>query len=86
MREQRHIARIFGQVIGPHFGLIGAPVEQVCQALAYLGVQLDATRNAKATGDDVAFIHAYNSAIDVWVVPTDEGRVAAEEAIQLLHL
>ena len=67
--------------IGEHDAVLR---EQVCQALAYLGVQLDATRNAKATGDHVTFIHADNSAIDVWVVPTDEGRVAAQDALALL--
>jgi acetate kinase len=58
--------------------------QQVGEALAYLGVQVDAARNAKATGDQVVSIHADNSAIDVWVVPTDEGRVAAQDALAFL--
>jgi acetate kinase len=44
-------------------------------------VRIDAARNAKAVGDSVASIHADNSAIEVWVVPTDEGRVAAQDAL-----
>ncbi len=64
--------------IGEHDALLR---QQVGEALAYLGVQIDASRNAKATGDRVVSIHADNSAIEVWVVPTDEGRVAAQDAL-----
>jgi acetate kinase len=52
--------------------------------LVYLGVQVDAARNAKAIGDQAVSIHADNSAIEVWVVPTDEGRVAAQDALAFL--
>ena len=64
--------------IGEHDAVLR---QQVGDALAYLGVQVDATRNAKATGDQVVSIHADNSAIEVWVIPTDEGRVAAQDAL-----
>ncbi len=64
--------------IGEHDAVLRA---QVCQALAYLGVHIDAARNAQATGAGVAAIHADTSAIEVWVVPTDEGRVAAQDAL-----
>ncbi len=67
--------------IGEHDAVLR---QQVGDALAYLGVQVDATRNAKATGDAVASIHADNSAVEVWVVPTDEGRVAAQDALAFL--
>jgi len=30
-------------------------------------------------------IHAPHSAVEVWVMPTDEGRVAAESALRTLH-
>ncbi len=58
--------------------------QQVADALRYLGVQLDPARNAKALGERVSAIHADNSAIEVWVVPTDEGRVAAQDALAFL--
>ena len=58
--------------------------QQVCEALHYLGVSVDAVRNQAATGDAVRAIHAEDSAIEVWVVPTDEGRVAAQEALALI--
>ncbi len=67
--------------IGEHDAVLR---QQVGDALAYLGVQVDASRNAKATGDAVASIHADNSAVEVWVVPTDEGRVAAQDALAFL--
>jgi acetate kinase len=45
---------------------------------------VDAARNAKAIGDQAVSIHTDNSAIEVWVVPTDEGRVAAQDALAFL--
>jgi acetate kinase len=50
-----------------------------------MGVQIDAAANAAARGDAVAPIHASSSTVEVWVVPTDEGRVAAEEAQALVY-
>ncbi|MFM1818201.1 MAG: hypothetical protein RL364_1061, partial [Pseudomonadota bacterium] len=47
---------------------------------------LDAQANAQARGDATVPIHAASSAVQVWVVPTDEGRVAAQEAADLLGL
>ena len=67
--------------IGEHDAVLR---QQVGDALAYLGVHIDATRNAKASGDSMVSIHADNSAIEVWVVPTDEGRVAAQDALAFL--
>jgi acetate kinase len=57
---------------------------QVCESLAYLGVRIDEARNVKALGDTLCAIHADNSDIEVWVVPTDEGRVAAQDALALI--
>ena len=58
--------------------------QQVCESLGYLGVSVDAARNQAATGDAVRAIHAEGSDIEVWVIPTDEGRVAAQEALTLI--
>jgi acetate kinase len=58
--------------------------EDVCARLGYLGVRLDPALNAQATGTRTLAIHAEGSAVEVWVVPTDEGRVAAAEAARLL--
>ncbi len=55
----------------------------VCQQLAWLGVQIDETQNSQACGDGIRAIHTNGSSIEVWVIPTDEGRVAAREAAAL---
>ncbi|MGY0197570.1 acetate/propionate family kinase [Leptothrix sp. BB-4] len=52
--------------------------------LAHLDVQLDGAANQAARGDAVAAIHTPDSRVEVWVVPTDEGRVAADAAWTLL--
>jgi acetate kinase len=56
----------------------------VCQALGWLGVNLDEALNMQAIGDQAIAIHAHDSAIEVWVIPTDEGFVAAREAAALI--
>jgi acetate kinase len=67
--------------IGEHDALLR---QQVCQALAYLGVQIDVARNTDAQGDGMCAIHADQSTVEVWVVPTDEGSVAAQDALTFL--
>jgi acetate kinase len=57
---------------------------QLCERLAWLGIVLDPLANEKATGNEVLTIHAPDSRVQVWVVPTDEGLVAAQEAARLL--
>ncbi len=57
---------------------------KVGQSLAYLGVSIDSARNQLATGDTVQPIHSDRSRVEVWVIPTDEGRVSAQEALALL--
>jgi len=57
---------------------------EVGQRLGWLGVVIDPALNAQATADQVMAIHAPESAIEVWAVPTDEGVVAAREAAKLL--
>jgi acetate kinase len=58
--------------------------QEVCLALGYLGVVVDPALNALAKGDRAMSIHAANSAVEVWVIPTDEGQVAATEAARLI--
>jgi acetate kinase len=71
----------FSGGIGEHDALLR---DQVCAGLAFLGVRIDAAANAAATGDAISPVHAQDSPVQVWVVPTDEGRVAAREAAALL--
>jgi acetate kinase len=72
----------FSGGIGEHDTQLRA---DVCARLGWMGVQIDAAANAAARGDAVAPIHASSSTVEVWVVPTDEGRVAAEEAQALVY-
>ena len=57
---------------------------QVCERLGWLGIRMDEQRNQAANGQGAYAIHAPDSAVEVWVVPTDEGRIAAKEAAALL--
>jgi acetate kinase len=57
---------------------------EVAQRLQWLGVRIEEADNRAATGDAVRPIHATGSAVELWVVPTDEGMVAAQEAARCL--
>lgn len=56
----------------------------VCAGLGFLGLKLDVQANLAATNDAITPIHAADSRVEVWVVPTDEGIVAAEEALAVI--
>ena len=58
--------------------------QQVCEQLGWLGVQIDEALNQAATGDACRAVHRPDSAVEVWVIPTDEGRVAACQALPFL--
>ncbi len=71
----------FSGGIGEH----DAPLRSdVAQRLQWLGVRIDEAANRAATGDAVRAIHAAGSAVELWVVPTDEGVVAAQQAARCL--
>ncbi len=59
--------------------------EHVCERLHWLGIRLDPQRNQEATGKEAYAVHAPESSVEIWVIPTDEGRVAAREAAALLQ-
>ncbi|MEY4416220.1 MAG: hypothetical protein RIQ53_3513 [Pseudomonadota bacterium] len=63
--------------IGEHDAVVRAGL---VEGLAFLGLRLDAQANRAATGDAVCRIDAADSRTEIWVVPTDEGRVAARQA------
>lgn len=57
----------------------------VCSALSYLGVSIDEGFNQSVRlSDEASQINQKSSRVEVWVVPTDEGYVAAKEAAQLI--
>ncbi|MES2877722.1 MAG: acetate/propionate family kinase [Pseudomonadota bacterium] len=71
----------FSGGIGEHDVALRA---QMCERLAWLGVAIDPELNQAATGGEVRAIHLPESLVQVWVVPTDEGLVAAQEAARLI--
>ncbi len=56
----------------------------VCQRLAHLGLRLDNEINAQASVHRTQKLSRDDSAVEIWLVPTDEGSVAAGEALGLL--
>ena len=69
--------------IGEHDAQLRA---EAVAALGFAGVRLDEAANAAARGDAMVAIHAADSRVEVWVLPTDEGRVAARAAFALLKI
>lgn len=63
--------------IGEHDSALRA---EVCDSLAFLGVTLDHEKNRAGTGAQAVSLHRSGSPVEVWMVPTDEGRVAAQAA------
>ena len=72
----------FSGGIGEHDGILR---KQVCQKLSWLGLELNQEKNQQATGNEIMSVHAEGSAVEIWVIPTDEGRVAAREAAVLIN-
>ena len=69
---------VFTAGIGEH----AAPVRaDVCARLGWLGVRLDAAANARGEGR----ISAPDSAVAVWVIPTDEEGMIARHTMETLH-
>lgn len=66
--------------IGEHDAVLR---QSLCESLAYLGVRIDVVANRAADGSGIAAIHEAGSAVEIWVVPTDEGRVAARDALAI---
>lgn len=56
----------------------------ICQKLEWLGLRIDPMLNEQATGQDIQPIHAQDSEVEIWAIPTDEGLVGAQEAATLL--
>jgi len=74
-------AIIFGGGIGEHAPEIRA---RVLAHFEWAGIALDTAKNSSVSPDLGGPIHADNSTTEVWVIPTDEARVMAEAARNLL--
>ncbi|MDX2220934.1 MAG: acetate/propionate family kinase [Burkholderiales bacterium] len=56
----------------------------VCAQLTHLDVMIDADKNQRAESGAALMVQAASSRVEVWVIPADEARVAAEAAAKLL--
>jgi acetate kinase len=68
--------------IGEHDPVLRA---EVCDKLGFLGLNLDHEKNCQNTGTQAVSLHMASSEVEVWMIPTDEGRVAAQAAAALLQ-
>lgn len=57
---------------------------QCCAALAFLGVKIDQSHNDSISNKTALAIHAKTSRVEVWVIPSDEGSIAAYDAAILI--
>jgi len=55
----------------------------VCRELEQLGIRLDASANESASGEQA--IHDSQSAVQIWIVPTNEEIIVARQCKQLLE-
>lgn len=76
-------AVVFTGGIGEHDA---ATRQAVVEGWQVWGLRLSLSANQAADGRQPMRIDAPDSAVQIWVVPTDEGRVAAQEAASLLKL
>ncbi len=58
--------------------------ERICRNLNLFGIAIDSAANQAANGDAPKRISAADSAVAVWVIPTDEERQMARETFALL--
>ena len=72
----------FSGGIGEHDPVLRSAV---CKKFAWLGIELDEKLNQEATKGLTLKISAPQSRVEVWVVPTDEGVMTAQEALNLLR-
>lgn len=76
-------ALVFTGGIGEHDAQLRS---DVCGQLAFLGLQLDRAANDQGTGSAVMRLSAADSPVEVWLVPADEGYIAAASAATVLGL
>jgi acetate kinase len=71
---------VFTGGVGEH----AAPVRaMICERLAWLGVRLDPEANQAASG--ACLVSRGDSRVRVWVIPADEERIIAREALSVVR-
>ncbi|HVB30742.1 MAG TPA: acetate kinase [Gemmatimonadaceae bacterium] len=74
-------AIVFAGGIGENAATVRA---QICDGLAWLGVVLDADRNAATVHGAEGRISAPDSRVEVWVIPTDEELLIARDTVRVV--
>jgi acetate kinase len=74
-------AVVFGGGIGENSADVRA---RICAGLEWLGLTLDAERNAAATGGREGIISAEGSRLAAWVIPTDEELLIARDTYRVV--
>lgn len=59
--------------------------ERICKGLEWLGIRLDAPRNAEIIGGREGRIDADGSRLAVWVIPTDEELLIARDTVRVVE-
>ena len=63
----------------------GAPVRaRICDGLQWLGLELDAEKNAATVDGVEGAIHTEGSRLGAWVIPTDEELLIARDTVRLV--
>ena len=75
-------AVVFTGGIGQHGHRVRAAI---CDNLGFLGLTLASDKNTQANGKDETRIHADDSRVQVWVLPTNEEAVVARQTVQTLQ-
>jgi acetate kinase len=57
---------------------------KICEGLAWLGIQIDATRNAAHTSGKEGQISAEESRVGVYVIPTNEELLIARDTVRVV--
>jgi acetate kinase len=58
--------------------------KRICDGLAWLGLELDAERNAATTGGRAGPISREGSRLAAWVIPTDEELLIARDTVRVV--
>jgi acetate kinase len=75
-------AIVFTGGIGEHASLVRA---QICDGLQWLGVEIDATRNASTVQGAEGRIDRDDARVQVWVIPTDEELLIARDTVRVVR-
>lgn len=59
--------------------------ERICAGLEWLGISIDAARNAEAVGGREGRIDGTGSRVAVWVIPTDEELLIARDTYRVVN-